>query len=166
MKVLRFFIAAAALAAAAGALFVLPRLAPAHLLKNAVPDIAAEDARLTELVNLLTSSGLIVTLKGHGPLTMFASTDAAFSALSGDTLERLRKDRQALKRVLLYHIVPDKITSAEAKKMTRVKTMLGEDVSISHDGRTLMINDAKVIDQDIKASNGIIHVIDKVLLPP
>lgn len=166
MKVLGLLLAAAALTAAAGALFVPPCLAPAHLLENAVPDVAAEDARLTELVKLLTSSGLIVTLKGHGPLTMFAPTNEAFAALPVDTLEGLRKDRAALKRVLLYHIVPEKITSAEARKMTRAKTMTGEDVSIAYKGRTLMINDAKVIDQDIKASNGIVHVIDKVLLVP
>jgi transforming growth factor-beta-induced protein len=166
VKTYKLFIVTAALAIAPWALFVVPRFTPAHLLQNSVPDIAAEDVRLGTLVNLLTSSGLIVTLKGHGPLTLFAPTDEAFSAMPANTFELLRKDRSALKNVLLYHIAPDKITSVEARKMTRVKMMSGENVSITREGRTLMINDAKIIDQDIKASNGIIHMIDKVLLPP
>jgi uncharacterized surface protein with fasciclin (FAS1) repeats len=143
----------------------MPRVAPAHHAENTVPDVAAKDPRLGTLVNLLTSSGLIVILKGHGPFTLFAPTDEAFAALPPDTRERLRTDRSALKRVLLYHTVADKITLAEAKEMTRAKTMTGEDVSITFKGRTLMINDAKVVDQDIKASNGVVLVIDRVLLP-
>lgn len=120
------------------------------------------------LAKLLTDAGLIETLKGPGPFTVFAPTDDAFAKVPAATLEALSKDKAKLKNVLLYHVVAGKVPAAEALKLAGkgAKTVEGSEAKISVMGGTPMINNAHIIKTDIMAKNGIIHVIDAVMLPP
>nr|WP_246246661.1 fasciclin domain-containing protein [Paenibacillus lemnae] len=134
--------------------------------KKDVVDTAVEAGQFTILVKALEKAGLVDTLKGNGPFTVFAPTDEAFTALLKQlnvTPEQLL-ERPDLKNILLYHVVPGKVLSTDLKDGMKVKTLEGSEVSISTN--PVMINDAKVVKADIPASNGVIHVIDKVLLPP
>jgi uncharacterized surface protein with fasciclin (FAS1) repeats len=118
------------------------------------------------LATALTEAGLIETLKSKGPFTVFAPTDEAFAKLPKGTLEGLLKDKEALKKILLYHVVSGNVMSTDVVKLTEVKTVEGFKVKITVKDGNVMINDAKIIKADIKASNGVIHVIDTVILPP
>ena len=109
---------------------------------------------------------LIETLKGKGPFTVFAPTDEAFAKIPKADLDKLLKDKEALKNVLLYHVVSGKVMSSDVVKLQSAKTVQGSDVKIVVKGKEVMINAAKVTMVDIEASNGVIHVIDTVLLPP
>jgi uncharacterized surface protein with fasciclin (FAS1) repeats len=138
---------------------------PEQLTKDIV-DIAVSDGRFTTLVAALKAAGLVETLKGKGPFTVFAPTDAAFAKLPAGTVDNLLKDIPALKNVLLYHVVSGSVMASEVVKMDKATTVLGKDVMIKVVGGKVLINDSQVIIPDIKASNGVIHVIDAVLLPP
>jgi len=118
------------------------------------------------LLTAATKAGLVDTLKGDGPFTVFAPTDEAFAKVPKETLDALLKDKDKLKEVLLYHVVKGKVMAADAVKLDSAKTVQGEPFTIKAKGGKVMINDAEVIKADIKASNGVIHVIDTVLLPP
>lgn len=102
-----------------------------------------------------------------GPFTVFAPTDEAFAALPAGTVEELLKpeNKEKLGKILAYHVVPGKVMAADVKTM-KAKTAAGADLDVKVDGDTVMVNDAKVIKTDIPATNGVIHVIDKVLMPP
>ena len=129
-----------------------------------IVDIAAGDDRFTTLVAAVTAAGLVDTLSGDGPFTVFAPTDDAFRALPAGTVEGLLQDVDKLTSVLTYHVVSGKVASTDLVDGP-VPTVNGADVTVDlTDG--VKINDANVIIPDIEASNGIIHVIDKVLLPP
>ncbi len=128
--------------------------------------IAADAGMFKTLATALTEAGLIETLKSKGPFTVFAPTDEAFDKLPKGTLEGLLKDKEALKKILLYHVVSGNVMSTDVVKLTEVKTVEGFKVKITVKDGNVMINDAKVIKADIKASNGVIHVIDTVILPP
>lgn len=128
--------------------------------------IAADAGMFKTLATALTEAGLIETLKSKGPFTVFAPTDEAFAKLPKGTLEELLKDKEALKKILLYHVVSGNVMSTDVVKLTEVKTVEGFKVKITVKDGSVMINDAKVIKADIKASNGVIHVIDTVILPP
>lgn len=128
--------------------------------------IAADAGMFKTLATALTEAGLIETLKTKGPFTVFAPTDEAFAKLPKGTLEELLKDKEALKKILLYHVVSGNVMSTDVVKLTEVKTVEGFKVKITVKDGSVMINDAKVIKADIKASNGVIHVIDTVILPP
>ncbi len=128
--------------------------------------IAADAGMFKTLATALTEAGLIETLKTKGPFTVFAPTDEAFAKLPKGTLEELLKDKEALKKILLYHVVSGNVMSTDVVKLTEVKTVEGFKVKITVKDGNVMINDAKVIKADIKASNGVIHVIDTVILPP
>lgn len=128
--------------------------------------IAADAGMFKTLATALTEAGLIETLKTKGPFTVFAPTDEAFAKLPKGTLEGLLKDKEALKKILLYHVVSGNVMSTDVVKLTEVKTVEGFKVKITVKDGSVMINDAKVIKADIKASNGVIHVIDTVILPP
>lgn len=137
--------------------------------KSASKDIvttAVDAGMFKTLATALTEAGLIETLKGKGPFTVFAPTDEAFAKLPKGTLEGLLKDKEALKKILLYHVVSGNVMSTDVVKLTEAKTVEGSKVKISVKDGKVMINDAKVIKADIKASNGVIHVIDTVILPP
>jgi uncharacterized surface protein with fasciclin (FAS1) repeats len=130
-----------------------------------IVDIAVEDGRFTTLVAALEAAGLVDALKAEGPLTVFAPTDEAFAALPEGTVEGLLADIPALTDVLLYHVVDGKVMASDVVELSSATTLLGQDVSISVMDGKVMINDSVVIIPDIEASNGVIHVIDAVLLP-
>jgi uncharacterized surface protein with fasciclin (FAS1) repeats len=132
-----------------------------------IVDIAAGNPDFSTLVAAVKAAGLVETLKGPGPFTVFAPTNEAFAALPAGTVENLLKpeNKAKLVQVLTYHVVPGKVTSDQlAGKRMSVATVEGQSVKI--DGRNgVKVNNAKVVSADIMASNGVIHVIDKVLLP-
>lgn len=130
-----------------------------------IVDTAIADGRFTTLVTAVKEAGLVETLKSAGPFTVFAPTDEAFKALPEGTLESLLADKTALKNVLLYHVVSGAVMASDVVKLDAAKTVLGEDVKVKVAGGTVSINGATVIITDIKTSNGVIHVIDAVLVP-
>jgi transforming growth factor-beta-induced protein len=134
---------------------------------NDIVDTAVADGRFTTLVAGLQAAELVDTLKGEGPFTVFAPTDEAFAALPAGTLDELLKpeNKQSLTDILLYHVVPGNVMAADVAAMTSATTALGEDVAIKVDMGDVYVNDAKVIVTDIQASNGIIHVLDAVIMP-
>ena len=134
--------------------------------KNDIVQTAIKAGNFTTLTTALTEAGLVDALKGDGPFTVFAPTDEAFKNLPDGALEGLLKDKEALKNVLLYHVVSGKVSSKEVVDLNKATTLNGSDLNIKTNNGKVMINDADVIGADVMASNGIIHVIDKVLLPP
>jgi len=140
--------------------------APAYQAEKDIVDIAIEDGRFTTLVTALQAADLVDTLKGEGPFTVFAPTDDAFAALPEGALDGLLADPAALTDVLLYHVVAGKVMAADVVTLDSADTVLGQPVGIRVDGSTVMVGDAQVIITDIEGTNGIIHVIDTVLLPP
>ena len=134
---------------------------------NTIVDIAVADGRFTTLVAAVQAAGLVDTLAGEGPFTVFAPTDDAFAALPAGTVEGLLGDIPALTQVLLYHVVPGSVMASDVVNLTSATTAQGSDISISvRDGEVYLNDTVKVIITDIVASNGVIHVIDGVLLPP
>jgi len=133
-----------------------------------IVDIAGEDGRFETLVAALGAAELVETLQGEGPFTVFAPTDEAFAALPEGTVEALLADIPALTDILLYHVVSGKVMAADVIGLDgeSVATVQGADILISLMDGGVMINDSLVIITDIEASNGVIHVIDAVLLPP
>lgn len=133
---------------------------------NNIVEIAVADGRFKTLVAAVTAAGLADTLKGAGPFTVFAPTDDAFAKLPKGTVEELLKDTPKLKDILLYHVVSGKVMAADVVKLSTAKTVEGKPVTFKVDGNKVMVNDAQVIIADLPASNGVIHVLDKVILPP
>lgn len=119
----------------------------------------------TTLVAAVEAAGLTDTLKGDGPFTVFAPTDDAFAALPEGTVEGLLADPAALAKILTYHVVAGKVMSTDLSDGMSAATVNGAEVTISL-GDSVMVNDATVVSADIEASNGVIHVLDKVILPP
>jgi uncharacterized surface protein with fasciclin (FAS1) repeats len=130
-----------------------------------IVDIAVEDGRFTTLVTALQAAGLVEALQAEGPLTVFAPTDDAFAALPEGTLESLLADIPALTDILLYHVVEGKVMAADVIELSSATTLLGQEISISIMDGKVMLNESQVIITDIETSNGVIHVIDAVLLP-
>jgi uncharacterized surface protein with fasciclin (FAS1) repeats len=129
-----------------------------------IVDTAVSAGQFTTLVQAVQAAGLVDTLKGDGPFTVFAPTDAAFAKLPAGTIESLLNDKQKLTQVLTYHVVPGKVTAAQVKPGD-VKTVQGQSLRVRADGGAVMVNNARVTKTDIMASNGVIHVIDTVVLP-
>jgi uncharacterized surface protein with fasciclin (FAS1) repeats len=131
-----------------------------------IVDTAVAAGSFTTLVTAVKAAGLVKTLKGKGPYTVFAPNDAAFAKLPPGTVEQLLKNKAKLAMILKYHVVPGRIKSADlAGKSLKVKTAAGLPVDV--DGSFgVRVNDAHVVQPDIETSNGVIHVIDTVLLPP
>jgi uncharacterized surface protein with fasciclin (FAS1) repeats len=128
---------------------------------------AAGAGQFDTLLALVKQAGLVTSLSGPGPLTVFAPTDAAFKAVPKATLQQLANDKVALRRVLLYHVVKGNAKAARVVKRRSTKTLAGPTIGIRVRGGSVFLNGStKVIKTDIGASNGTIHVIDKVLLPP
>ena len=144
-------------------LFVVPaaRAEP----KADIVDTAVANGHFKTLAKALTVAGLVDTLKGTGPFTVFAPTDEAFAKLPKGAVEALLKDKKKLTAVLTYHVVAGKVMAADAAKLTTAKTVNGSSIKIAAKDGTVTINDAKVTQADIEATNGVIHVIDTVLLP-
>jgi len=135
--------------------------------KKDIVELAAGNKSLTTLVTAVKAAGLVETLQSEGPFTVFAPTNDAFAALPDGTLEMLLKpeNKEALTKVLTYHVIPAKVMSTDLKSGMNAKTVEGEDIMVDL-SKGVMINDATVKKADIKASNGVVHVIDKVILPP
>ena len=134
-----------------------------ELFMNTLIDVAIADGHFKTLAKALTAAGLVDTLKGSGPFTVFAPTDEAFAKIPKADLDALLKDKAKLKAVLTYHVVPGKVMSKDLKA-GKVTTVQGSEVTISTVGGA-MVNNAKVVSADVAADNGVIHVIDTVLMP-
>jgi uncharacterized surface protein with fasciclin (FAS1) repeats len=132
-----------------------------------IVDTAVAAGQFKTLAAALSGAGLANTLKGPGPFTVFAPTDAAFAKLPAGTVESLLKpeNKDKLTAILTYHVVPGRVTAADVGKLREAKTVNGKALTVSTGGSGVMINDAKVTATDIAASNGVIHVIDSVILP-
>lgn len=129
-----------------------------------IVDTAIAAGNFKTLVSAIQAAGLVETLKGEGPFTVFAPTDAAFAKIPKDQIEALLANKTQLTAVLTYHVVPGKIMSTDLKNGMMVKTVQGENLTIN----TIMgpmVNDAKIVQADIVAKNGVIHAIDTVLMP-
>ena len=137
-------------------------------MKNIV-ETAIEAGSFKTLVKAVQTAGLVDTLSGKGPLTVFAPTDDAFAKLPAGTVEGLLKDKKKLTSILTYHVVPGKVMSSDVVKLKSAKTVQGQEIKIDavkwHLHRNVKVNDANVVKTDIECTNGIIHVIDKVILP-
>ncbi|HUF03285.1 MAG TPA: fasciclin domain-containing protein [Aridibacter sp.] len=132
-----------------------------------IVDTAVSAKMFETLVAAVKAAGLVETLKGDGPFTVFAPTDEAFAKLPAGTVENLLKpeNKEKLANILKYHVVSGRVMAADVVKMKYAKTVLGEKVKIKVKGGNVMIGDAKVIKTDVTSSNGVIHVIDTVLIP-
>lgn len=129
-----------------------------------IVDTAVKAGSFTTLVAAVTAAGLVDTLKGAGPFTVFAPSDDAFAKLPAGTVDALLKDIPKLKQILTYHVVSGKVMAADVVKMKSAKTVQGSDVKIDASSG-VKVNDATVSTPDIAADNGVIHVIDTVLMP-
>lgn len=129
-----------------------------------IVEVAVGAGQFNTLAKALTAAGLVDTLKGPGPFTVFAPTDAAFAKLPADQLNALLADKAALTKVLTYHVVPGTVMAADVKTGA-VKTVEGKSLNVVASSSGVMVNNAKVVKTDIKAKNGVIHVIDTVVLP-
>ncbi|MBB6017856.1 fasciclin domain-containing protein [Deinococcus radiopugnans] len=132
---------------------------------NTIAAIVSNDPNFSTLLAAVKAAGLVETLSSPGPFTVFAPTNAAFAKIPQADLNALLNDPAALKSVLLYHVVPGKVTASQVTGLTSATTVNGADLNISTSGGMVMINDATVTKADIMASNGVIHVIDTVLMP-
>lgn len=133
-----------------------------------IVDTAVEAGQFKTLAAALDAAGLVATLKGSGPFTVFAPTDEAFAMLPAGTVESLLKpeNKEKLTEILTYHVVPGKVMAADVTGLDEAKTVNGKAIDITVDGQSVKVNDASVVKTDIAASNGVIHVIDKVIMPP
>ena len=134
-----------------------------------IVDTAVADGRFTTLVAAVQAAELVDTLKGEGPFTVFAPTDDAFAALPEGTLDTLLlpENKQQLTDILLYHVVPGKVMAADVVGLTSASTVLGKDATVTvKDGKVFLNDNVEIIITDIETSNGVIHVIDTVLIPP
>lgn len=139
---------------------------PTSAQSQTIVEIAAGDKRFDTLVDLVKSAGLAETLSGEGPFTVFAPTDKAFRKVPGRTLRALGKDKAALRRVLLYHAVSGRYEAAELIRMRSVPSVAGPRLHVRQRGRIVRVAGARVVQADVAASNGVIHAINRVLMPP
>jgi uncharacterized surface protein with fasciclin (FAS1) repeats len=130
-----------------------------------IVDTAVAAGNFKTLVSAVQAAGLVDTLKGMGPFTVFAPTDAAFAKISNATLNALLANKTQLAAVLTYHVVPGKVMSTDLKNGMMVKTVQGKNITISLANGGVKVNDAKVVQADIECTNGVIHAIDTVLMP-
>jgi len=133
-----------------------------------IVETALSTGQFKTLATALTAAELVATLKGDGPFTVFAPTDEAFGKLPEGTVNNLLKpeNKDQLVAILTYHVVPGKVMAADVTKLKEAKTVNGKMIDIEVKGEDVMVNGAKVTSADITASNGVIHVIDTVILPP
>ena len=127
--------------------------------------IAVESGNFNTLAKALTETGLVEALQGDGPFTVFAPTDDAFAKLPEGTIESLLEDKETLKTILLYHVVSGKVTSKKVIELDEAETLAGKNVDIKVKDGSVLINNSTVTTADVMASNGVIHIIDTVLIP-
>lgn len=130
-----------------------------------IVDTAVAAGSFKTLVTAVKEAGLVEALKGKGPFTVFAPTDEAFAKLPKGTLEALLADKEKLKAVLTYHVVPGKVMAADVVKVTEAKSLQGQTIAVNAKEGVVLNGTSKVIKTDIQCSNGVIHVIDTVILP-
>ena len=133
--------------------------------KMDIVETAVKAGTFKTLVAAVQAAGLVETLQGEGPFTVFAPSDDAFAKLPDGTVEALLKDKKKLTAILTYHVVPGKVTAADVVKLKSATTANGQDVTVKVSDEHVMIDNAKVVATDIVCDNGIIHVIDNVILP-
>ncbi|EYD73401.1 fasciclin domain-containing protein [Limimaricola hongkongensis] len=141
-----------------------PALAESHMEAKDIVATAQEAGDFSTLLSAAEAAGLVETLQGEGPLTVFAPTDAAFDALPEGTLDSLLADTDKLTEILTYHVVEGAVMSSDLSDGQMVATVNGAEAEVSV-GDSVMIGDATVVTPDIEASNGVIHVIDSVMMP-
>lgn len=129
-----------------------------------IVDTAKSAGNFNTLVTAVEAAGLVDTLKGAGPFTVFAPTDEAFAKVPKDKLDALLKDKDALSKVLTYHVVPGKVMAKDVNN-GKVKTVEGSTLDVKAKGNRVMVNDARVVKADVAADNGVIHAIDTVVMP-
>ena len=132
---------------------------------STIADTAARTPQLSTLNKLITDAGLADTLRGAGPFTVFAPSDEAFKAVPAKTLAELAANKELLKSVLTYHVLPGKVAAADVKN-GNLKTVQGANVAVSRAGTFVTVEDAVVTQADVMATNGVVHIVDKVLMPP
>lgn len=159
----RYIAAVAALAVVATAIFV-PSTSAASRSHNIVQTAAAA-GHFKTLIKLVKKAGLVNALEGKGPLTVFAPTDAAFAKVPRATLSALERHPKQLRAVLLYHVASGKYTAAKLAGLHSVKTLNGESLKVRSDDGAITVNGVRVIMPNVMASNGVIHVINRVLIP-
>ncbi len=159
--------------AAAAAIAAAPAVAEHHSTMPAKPtqnivQVAASNPQFSTLVSLVKEAGLVKTLSGKGPFTVFAPTNAAFKKVPAATLAALKADPDKLRAVLTYHVVPGTVPASKVVTLNgkSVKTVEGSTVKITVRGKSVKVNNAQVTKTDINAKNGVIHVINNVLIPP
>jgi uncharacterized surface protein with fasciclin (FAS1) repeats len=132
-----------------------------------IVDTAVAVGSFTTLAKALTAAGLVDTLKAPGPFTVFAPTDEAFAKLPAGTLENLLKpeNKDKLRRILMYHVVAGEVRAADVVELPSAKAVSGDTITVTVNHGKVHVNDANVIKTDVQASNGVIHVIDTVILP-
>ena len=164
---MRKVIAILALSAVMVAAVIAPTAGAAKQGNKDIVAVAVGAGQFKTLASLLTSAGLVTTLQSKGPFTVFAPTDAAFAKVPKATLAKLGKDKALLKSVLLYHVVKGNVPASKVVTLNKAGTVNGKPVSITVKGGKVYLNGSTLVTKtDIKASNGTIHVINKVLLPP
>lgn len=129
-----------------------------------IVDIAVQAGSFKTLVQAVQAAGLVETLSGEGPFTVFAPTDEAFAQIPQDTLQAVLADKEKLTAILTYHVVPGKLMAADVVRNTQLQTVQGQSITVSTEGG-VRVNDANVVQTDIEADNGVIHVIDRVIMP-
>lgn len=132
---------------------------------TSITDTAARTPQLSTLARLIQEAGLAETLRAAGPMTVFAPSDEAFKAVPAKTMAELAANKELLRSVLTYHVLAGKVMSAEVKNSS-VKTVQGANLAVAKAGSFVTVEDALVTQADVQATNGVIHIIDKVLLPP
>ncbi len=137
----------------------------ASMQPKTVPEVIASDPELSTLSKMISDAGLTQTLSGAGPFTVFAPTNAAFKAVPAKTMDELAKNKELLTQVLTYHVIPVKAGAADVKQ-GNVKSVNGANLALSRSGTYVTVEDAVVTKADLNAANGVVHVVDRVLLPP
>jgi uncharacterized surface protein with fasciclin (FAS1) repeats len=160
---LRTTLAAASVAAVVT--FGAPAAVDAQMNEKDIVTVAVEAGSFTTLATALEAAGLVETLQGEGPFTVFAPTDEAFAKLPEGTVEGLLQDTEALTRILTYHVVAGEVTSDQVVKLDEAETVAGITAPVEVRNGEVYVGGAKVVTVDIQASNGVIHVIDTVMLP-
>ena len=151
---------------AAIAALALPVSSAAAAPQKDIVETAASKPQFSTLVSLVKKAGLVGVLSGKTNYTVFAPTNAAFAKVPKKTLNELSKDKAMLKKVLLYHVLPGKVPASKVLKLKSAKTAEGSKVTFSVRGKNAFVNEAKIVKTDVMCSNGIIHAINGVLLPP
>jgi uncharacterized surface protein with fasciclin (FAS1) repeats len=148
------------------AVLAIAAAAPARAQSKDIVDTAIAAGSFKTLVKLVQDAGLVGVLKSPGPFTVFAPTDEAFAKVPKETLDALAKDKAQLAAVLQYHVLTSAWAVDDFKLVKSTGTALGKPVTFKVEGSTVQVNDAKVVKAGVAASNGVIHVVDKVLIPP